>query len=96
MNDRSREHAMIEVFQAEPEYAAELLNEIVADGDHDELLLALRQIAKAFGGLDKLAGQAGLDHTRLYHALSTSANPELLDLARTFNSLEQSAQPLKA
>ncbi len=38
-----------------PEFAAEYLNAVLEDGDQQELLLALRRMADAFGGVPKLA-----------------------------------------
>ncbi|GHU12119.1 hypothetical protein FACS1894185_6320 [Betaproteobacteria bacterium] len=46
---------MAEAFREAPEYAAELLNSILEDGDQSELLIALRQMTKAFGEKPKVA-----------------------------------------
>jgi DNA-binding phage protein len=50
MKDRLHDDAMAEVYQKDPAYALELLNAILVDGDQGEFLIALRQMAKAFGG----------------------------------------------
>ncbi|WP_245263992.1 DNA-binding protein [Bartonella bacilliformis] len=42
---------MAEVFRNDPAYAVELLKDILEDGEPAELLIALRQMAKAFGGV---------------------------------------------
>ena len=47
MKDRSHDDAMAEVFRKDPAYAAELLESILEDGNAGELLIALRQMAKA-------------------------------------------------
>ena len=47
---RSHEEATIESFRRDPEFAAEYLNAVLADGDQEELLVALRRVAAAFGG----------------------------------------------
>jgi hypothetical protein len=39
---------MSELFQAEPAYAAELLAEVIRDGDADELAILERQLSAAF------------------------------------------------
>lgn len=49
MKDRTHDEAMAEQFHANPDYAAELLNEVRRDGDSDEQAILLRQMAKAFG-----------------------------------------------
>jgi DNA-binding phage protein len=46
-HDRPHEEAMAETFARDPALAADMLTAILADGDHDELLVTLRQIARA-------------------------------------------------
>ncbi len=77
---RRHEEATIESFRNDPEFAAEYLNAVLEDGDQEELLLALRYMAKAFGGVPKLAEQAELNVTSLYRTLSPRGNPELKSL----------------
>jgi DNA-binding phage protein len=57
---RSHEQATVESFRKDPEFAAEYLNSVLEDGDQEELMLALRRMSKAFGGVQKLAGKANL------------------------------------
>jgi len=52
---RSHEDATVESLRKDPAFAAEYLNSILEDGDQEELMLALRRMAKAFGGVQKLA-----------------------------------------
>lgn len=47
MKDRSHDEAMVEVFQADPSFAAELLAQVVRDGDADELAILERQLSAA-------------------------------------------------
>lgn len=49
MKDRNHDEAMAEIYKNDPAYAFELLNSIFEDGDQGELLIALRQMTKAFG-----------------------------------------------
>lgn len=51
MRDRPHDDAMAEVFAEDPAYAIQLLNAILEDGEQGELLIVLRQLAKAFGGV---------------------------------------------
>lgn len=74
MKDRVHDDAMAEVFRNDPAYAVELLNSIMEDDDQRELLIALRQMAKAFGGVPQVAAQVHLNPTQLYRTLSP-ANP---------------------
>jgi probable addiction module antidote protein len=80
MNDRAHDEAMAEVFRNDPAYMVELLNSILEDGDTGELLIALRQMSKAFGGVRRVAEQAGLNPNQLYRTLSAEGNPEIRNL----------------
>lgn len=81
-NKRSRKHeeAVVESFQNDPAYAAEYLSALLEDGDQEEVLLALRRLAEAFGGVPKLAKDTELNATTLYRTLSPQGNPELKTL----------------
>ena len=96
--DRSHDEAMAEVFREEPAYAVELLNAILEDGDQGELLIALRQMSKAFGGVSAVAGKADLNPTQLYRTLSEQGNPELASLAAILKVMgfRLAIQPIKA
>lgn len=72
--------AMAEMYREDPELAAEVLNECVAEGDPEVLLLTLRQFAKAFGGVSSIAEKAGLNEITLYRTLSRRGNPTLKTL----------------
>ena len=87
MKDRSHDDSMAEVFQKDPAYAVELLNSILEDGEPGELLIALRQMAKAFGGVQRIAEQASLNPTQLYRTLSEKGNPELRSLAAILKAM---------
>lgn len=65
MKDRTHDDAMAEIYRDDPAYALQLLNSILEDGDQSELLIALRQMAKAFGGVQAVAAQAHL-HQGVY------------------------------
>ena len=87
MNDRSHDDAMAEHFREDPEYAVQLLNSILEDGEQGELLIALRQLTKAFGGVPAVAKQASLNPTQLYRTLSEDGNPELRSLAAILKAM---------
>jgi probable addiction module antidote protein len=77
MRDRLHDDAMAETYREHPEYALQLLNSILEDGDQSEFLVALRQMTKAFGGVQAVADQAQLNPTQLYRTLSPDGNPAL-------------------
>ena len=62
--DRPHDEAMEESFATDPALAAEMLTAILADGDREELLVALRQIARAKGSVAAVAESADRDSTR--------------------------------
>jgi len=78
---------MAEVFQADPAYAVAMLNAILEDGDQGELLIALRQMTKAFGGVPVVADKAQLNQTQLYRTLSEEGNPQLSTLAAILKAM---------
>jgi len=96
--DRSHDEAMAEYFRDNPAYAVELLNAILEDGDQGELLIALRQMTKAFGGVSTVAEKADLNPTQLYRTLSEQGNPELASLAAILKAMgfRLAIQPIKA
>lgn len=77
MKDRTHDEAMAEMYREDPAYAVQLLNSILEDGDQSELLIALRQMTKVFGGVQAVAEQAHLNPTQLYRTLSPEGNPAL-------------------
>jgi probable addiction module antidote protein len=77
---RSHEDATVESFRHDRQFAAAYLDQVLADGDQEELMLALRRLSEAFGGVTGLAQQAGLNSTTLYRTLSSNGNPELRTL----------------
>jgi probable addiction module antidote protein len=80
---RSHEDATIQSLHADPALAAEYLNSVLQDGNQQELMLAMRCLADAMGGVPKLASRAKLNVTTLYRTLSKKGNPEL----RSMNSM---------
>jgi len=84
-----RDHAAatIESFRRDPGFAAEYLNAVLADGDQEELMVALRYMADAFGGVPGLAARARLNATTLYRTLSKKGNPELKTISALLGAM---------
>ncbi|MFM9968288.1 MAG: addiction module antidote protein [Burkholderiales bacterium] len=61
--------------------AAEYLNASFREGDQPSFMRALRQVAKAQGGISALARLTGMNRVALSRALSETGNPELRSLA---------------
>jgi probable addiction module antidote protein len=87
MRDRPHDEAMAELFREDPAYALKLLNSILEDGDQGELLIVLRQMAKAFGGVQSIAEKAHLNPTQLYRTLSEEGNPALSSLTAILRAM---------
>ncbi|MDH6269166.1 putative addiction module antidote protein [Rhizobium sp. SG_E_25_P2] len=98
MKDRSHDDAMSEMFRENPALAAETLDQIFADGDQAELMIALRQMTSAFGGVPVVAQAAELNATQLYRTLSAKGNPELRGLSAILKAmgLRLSVRPIDA
>ena len=87
MKDRTHDEAMAELFKENPDYAQEFLNSILEDGEQGELLIVLRQMTKAFGGVQDVAKKANLNPTQLYRTLSEEGNPELRSLSAILKAM---------
>lgn len=97
MNDRPHDEAMAEIFRENPAHAVDVINAILEDGDQGELLSALRQMTKAFGGAAKVAERAQLNSTHIYRALSADGNPGIRNLSAILRAmnLRLAVQPIQ-
>ena len=84
---RGHDEATVESFRRDPRFAAEYLNAVLADGDQKELMVALRHMSQAFGGVSKLAESAELNATTLYRTLSPAGNPELSSITALLKAM---------
>lgn len=71
----------------DPAEAAAYLNSCLQDEDPEVFLLALRDVARARGGVAKLAEMADLNREHLYRMLSEKGNPELRSLEALLDAL---------
>ncbi len=96
MKDRSHDDAMAELFREDPAFATDYLNSVLEDGEQPDVLVALRQMTKAFGGVPAIAERAQLNPTQLYRTLSPEGNPELRSLSAILKAmgLRLAVQPL--
>lgn len=77
----SHDEALVRELRQNPQFAAEYLNAALEEADEPHvLLLALRRIAEARGGVAKVAKAAGIKRESLYRALSARGNPRLSTL----------------
>lgn len=77
----SHEAALIRELRGDSRFAAEYLKAALEDTEEPRvLLIALRQIAEARGGIAKIAKAAGIERESLYRVLSSRGNPRLSTL----------------
>lgn len=63
-----------------PAEAAAYLEAVIEDGDQAAIMLALRQVAQARGGIAAVARKANLTREAAYKMLSKEGNPEFRSL----------------
>ena len=97
MKDRAHDESMAELFREDPAFATQYLNDVLNEGDQADLLVALRQVAQAFGGVPVIAEKAHLNVTQLYRTLSAEGNPELRSLTAVLKAMGMrlSVQPIR-
>jgi probable addiction module antidote protein len=77
----SHDDAIVEELRQSAKFAAEYLKAALEDQDEPRvLLIAMRHIAEARGGIAKVAKAAGIQRESLYRALSARGNPRLSTL----------------
>ena len=77
----SHDEAMARQLREDPDFAAQYLRAALEDEDEPRVLLvALRRVAEARGGIAKIAKAAGVERESLYRALSARGNPRLSTL----------------
>lgn len=76
------------------EVIAEYLSQVLTDGDPDELLLAIGNIAKA-RGMTKIANDSGLGRESLYKVFAPGAKPRFETVMKVMRALgvELQARP---
>lgn len=68
------------------EMIAEYLTQVLSDGDVDELLLAIGNIAKA-KGMSQIAKETGLGRESLYKSFAEGSKPKFETVIKVLNSL---------
>ncbi|MGK7877879.1 MAG: addiction module antidote protein [Xenococcaceae cyanobacterium] len=71
----------------DPKYAAIYLEECLADGNMELFQEALRDVAKAQGGMKAVSEQAELNRESLYKALSKKGKPQMETITKVLAAL---------
>jgi len=78
----SHDDKMIQLLRRDSKFAAEYLKAAIEDEDDPQILLiALRRIAEAKGGISEVARKAGVERESLHRALSGRGNPRFSTLS---------------
>lgn len=67
--------------------AEQVLSELIEDGKQRELLLALREMTEAFGGVPTLAKQVGLNPSQLDREFLTNGIPLICSLSAILKAM---------
>jgi probable addiction module antidote protein len=80
----------------DPENAAGYLTAVLEENDPDALLIALRDVAKARGGMAAIAERTHIRRETLYKMLSDKANPAFKGVASILRGmgLELAVKPI--
>jgi probable addiction module antidote protein len=80
----------------DPAEAAAYLEGVIEEGDQAAIMLALRQVAQAQGGVAQIAKKAKLTREATYKMLSRGGNPELRSLSAVLRAtgLRISVRPI--
>jgi len=83
---KTRPYDAAEYLETSADQAA-LLNDAIADGDPRFIAFALGAVARARGGIAKLAEETGITRQALHKALSTNGNPTLETVVKVLKAL---------
>jgi probable addiction module antidote protein len=77
----SHDEVMVKKLRKDSAFAAEYLKAAIEDTEEPQaLLVALRHVAEARGGVAKIAKAAGMERESVYRALSPRGNPRFSTL----------------
>jgi len=68
------------------EMIKQYLNEVLEDGDPNEIVVALGHVAKAIG-MSTIAQQTGMSRPSLYKALSENAKPQFETILKVLRAI---------
>jgi probable addiction module antidote protein len=85
---KSHDQAIVDELRGDAEFAAEYLKAALEESDEPKvLLIALRRLAEAKGGIARVAKAAGVERESLYRALSERGNPRLSTLVAVMKAV---------
>jgi len=75
------------MLREDPGFREEYIQQTLKDDDPRMLILSLRKVVDAVGGISALSKETKLNRTQLYRTLSEKGKPEFFTLARILNYL---------
>ena len=87
MDESLMDDVLAGLLRKDASLAALVLSEFLAEGKQDELLLALREMTNAFGGVHTFAERVGLNPPELDCDLSRKGNPLLSSFMVTLKNM---------
>lgn len=75
----------------EEEMVQEYLNTVLEEGNSQEIIVALGNVAKAIG-MTKIAEQTGLSRPSLYKALSPDSKPQFETILKVIRAIGENLQ----
>ena len=87
MDDALMNEVLAALLRKDSSLAAQVLSGYFEEGDQKQLLVGLREISAALGGVTSMAKQAGLNPSLLAHQLSSKRNPSIMDLCAMLKTM---------
>jgi probable addiction module antidote protein len=78
---------VIQMLKNDPAFREEYIRETLKEDDPQMLILSLRKVIDAMGGVGVLSKETNLNRTQLYRTLSKQGKPEYFTLTRILNYL---------
>lgn len=86
-NSQPHDEVVADMLRTDAEFKAAMINEVISDGDLADMLIFLRQLTLAEGGMKVIAERTGLNETALYRLMSAEGNPSLRNFSKLLDSL---------
>lgn len=87
MNEVLMDEVVAALVRKDSSLAAQVLSEFLKEENQRELLLALREMTKAVGGVAMLAEQAGVSPRQLDRQISSDGNPSVSSFAAILKTM---------
>ena len=87
LSNHSHDELVADMLRTDPEFRVAMINEVMSHGDYGDMLILLRQLTLAEGGMKIIAERTGLNETALYRLMSAEGNPSLKNLSKVLDSL---------